>query len=67
LLSLINNILDLNKLEARKVEILETSFNLEKRISDVLIALKNSADDKNTKLHFNFDPGYTEEIKRGSS
>jgi nitrogen-specific signal transduction histidine kinase len=63
LLSLINNILDLNKLEARKVEILETSFNLEKRISDVLIALKNSADDKNTKLHFNFDPDIPKKLK----
>lgn len=63
LLSLINNILDLNKLEARKVEILETSFNLEKRISDVLIALKNSADEKNTKLHFNFDPEIPKKLK----
>ena len=63
LLSLINNILDLNKLEARKVEILETSFNLEKRISDVLVALKNSADDKKTNLHFNFDPEIPKKIK----
>lgn len=63
LLSLINNILDLNKLEARKVEVLETSFNLEKRISDVLIALKNSADDKKTTLHFNFDPNIPKKLK----
>ena len=63
LLSLINNILDLNKLEAKKVEIMETSFNLEKRISDVLIALKNSADDKNTTLHFDFDPDIPEKLK----
>ncbi len=55
LLSLINNILDLNKLEANKVEIVESTFNLEKRMSDVLIALKNSADEKKTKLHFDFD------------
>ncbi|MCM8567930.1 ATP-binding protein [Gramella jeungdoensis] len=55
LLSLINNILDLNKLEANKVEIVKSSFNLEKRMSDVLIALKNSADEKKTKLHFDFD------------
>ena len=55
LLSLINNILDLNKLEANKVEIVKSNFDLEKRMSDVLVALKNSADEKNTKLHFNFD------------
>lgn len=63
LLSLINNILDLNKLEAKKVEIHDTSFNLEKRISDVLIALKNSADDKKTKLHFLFDPEIPKKLK----
>ncbi|CAL67661.1 ATP-binding protein [Christiangramia forsetii] len=55
LLSLINNILDLNKLEANKVEIVKTDFDLEKRMSDVLIALKNSADERNTKIHFDFD------------
>jgi len=63
LLSLINNILDLNKLEANKMEILDTSFNLEKRISDVLIALKNSADIKNTKMHFSFDPQIPKKLK----
>ncbi len=55
LLSLINNILDLNKLEANKVEIVNSTFNLQKRISDVMVALKNSADEKNTKIHFEFD------------
>ncbi|WP_300436771.1 ATP-binding protein [Christiangramia sp.] len=55
LLSLINNILDLNKLEANKVEIVKSDFDLKKRMSDVLIALKNSADEKNTKIHFDFD------------
>ncbi|HKL36204.1 MAG TPA: ATP-binding protein [Salegentibacter sp.] len=63
LLSLINNILDLNKLEANKVEIMEASFNLKKRISDVLVALKNSADEKNTKIHFDYDDSIPEELK----
>ncbi len=63
LLSLINNILDLNKLEAKKVEVLDTSFNLEKRISDVLVALKNSADDKKTRLHYDFDPAIPKKLK----
>lgn len=63
LLSLINNILDLNKLEAKKVEMLESSFNLEKRITDVLVALKNSAEDKKTKLHLEFDSEVPAKIK----
>ncbi|GHA46468.1 histidine kinase [Salinimicrobium marinum] len=63
LLSLINNILDLNKLEANKVELLETSFNLKKRISDVLIALKNSAEDKKTKMHLDFEDSIPKKLK----
>ncbi len=63
LLSLINNILDLNKLEAKKVEMLESSFNLKKRIRDVLVALKNSAEDKRTKLHLEFEQDVPQKLK----
>ncbi len=55
LLSLINNILDLNKLEANKVEIEKTTFSLKKRLNNVLIALKKSADDRKNSLHLEFD------------
>jgi signal transduction histidine kinase/ActR/RegA family two-component response regulator len=55
LLSLINNILDLNKLEANKVEVEKMTFDLKKRINDVLVALKKSADDKKTILKLEFD------------
>ncbi len=55
LLSLINNILDLNKLEANKVEVEQTEFNIKKRIDDVLVALDKSAKDKGNKLNLEFD------------
>lgn len=55
LLSLINNILDLNKLEANKVELEKKTFSLKKRVEDVMIALKKSALDKNNKLLLDFD------------
>ncbi len=63
LLSLINNILDLNKLEANKVELENTSFNLKKRINDVLIALGKSAKDRNNKLHYKFDDSIPQKLK----
>ncbi len=62
LLSLINNILDLNKLEANKVELEETSFNLRKRVEDVLFALEKSAKDKGNKLHLEFDEDIPPEL-----
>ena len=63
LLSLINNILDLNKLEAKKVDIESISFNLKKRISDVLIALNKAANNQKNVLSFNFDPSIPKKIK----
>ena len=62
LLSLINNILDLNKLEANKVEIEKTTFSLKKRINDVLIALKKTAEDRKNSLHFEYDESIPEEL-----
>lgn len=62
LLSLINNILDLNKLEANKVEVEETIFNIKKRIKDVLFALGKSARDKGNKLHLDYDDSIPEKL-----
>ncbi len=62
LLSLINNILDLNKLEANKVEIEKTTFSLKKRINDVLIALKKTAEDRKNSLHFEYDDTIPEKL-----
>jgi len=62
LLSLINNILDLNKLEANKVEIEKTTFSLKKRINDVLVALKKTAEDRKNSLHLEFDETIPEKL-----
>jgi signal transduction histidine kinase/CheY-like chemotaxis protein len=62
LLSLINNILDLNKLEANKVEIEKIPFNLKKRIDGVLTALKKSAEAKHNILNYEFDPSLPQEV-----
>ena len=63
LLSLINNILDFNKLEAKKVTVENIPFNLKKRISDVLIALTKPAANQNNILEFSFDTTIPIEVK----
>jgi len=62
LLSLINNILDLNKLEANKVEVEYTTFNLKKRVDDVLFALSRSAEERGNKLKLNYDTDIPEQL-----
>ncbi len=66
LLSLINNILDLNKLEANKVEVEVSSFNLKKRITDVLIALNKAANDRNNKINLIYESSIPNRIKGDS-
>ena len=55
LLTFINDILQINKIEANKVEIEPESFNLKKKINNIVLALNNSANDNNIKIHFEFD------------
>lgn len=62
LLSLINNILDLNKLEAKKVELEKRAFNLKKRVKGVIISMKDAADGKKNELHLEYDDAIPEEI-----
>ncbi len=57
LLTFINDILQINKIEANKVEIEPELFNLKTKIENVISALTNQANDNNVKLHFEFDQG----------
>ena len=55
LLTFINDILQINKIEANKVDIEPEPFNLKKKINNIILALNNSAQDNNIKLHFEYD------------
>ncbi|MBU3821899.1 response regulator [Flavobacteriaceae bacterium XHP0103] len=55
LLAFINDILQINKIEANKVELEPEPFNLKKKINNIILALNNSAQDNNVKIHFEYD------------
>ena len=55
LLTFINDILQINKIEANKVEVEPEPFNLKKKINNIVLALNNSAEDNNVKIHFEYD------------
>jgi hypothetical protein len=60
LLTFINDILQINKIEANKVELDPEIFNLKNKIENVMSALDNSAKDNGTKLHFDYEDGLPE-------
>lgn len=60
LLTFINDILQINKIEANKVEVEPEAFNLKKKIANVVAALNNSALDNNIKIHFDYEKGLPE-------
>ena len=55
LLTFINDILQINKIEANKVEVEPEVFNLKKKVANVIAALNNSAVDNSIKIHFEYD------------
>ena len=55
LLTFINDILQINKIEANKVELDPEIFNLKHKVENVVAALNNSAMDNNIIMHTNYD------------
>lgn len=55
LLTFINDILQINKIEANKVNLEPEPFNLKKKINNIILALNNSATDNNISLHFEYE------------
>ena len=55
LLTFINDILQINKIEANKVELDPEEFNLKTKIENVVAALQNSAKDNNSSIHFDYE------------
>lgn len=55
LLTFINDILQINKIEANKVDLDPEIFNLKKKVENVISALSNSALDNNIQLHYEYD------------
>jgi len=60
LLTFINDILQINKIEATKVEVENEVFNLKKKIANIISALNNTAVLNNVKIHFKFEEGLPE-------
>ncbi|SCY22690.1 Signal transduction histidine kinase [Nonlabens sp. Hel1_33_55] len=63
LLSLIDNILDFNKLEANKVELEQIPFDLKKRVEDITTSLSNQSKDQGNSLSLEFDNSIPSRIK----
>ena len=61
LLNFINDILQINKIDADKLEPLQIEFNLKKVLSDVISSLQQSAKENKTKIILDYDeaiPGH---------
>ncbi|MEN8191022.1 MAG: PAS domain S-box protein, partial [Thermodesulfobacteriota bacterium] len=62
LLVLINNILDISKIEAGKMELTPARFSLDEKINELIALLSYKAREHNVKLHYSIGPDIPETI-----
>jgi len=62
LLTLINDILDLSKIEAGKLTLKFTKFKLSKLVSDIIQMLRSKASEKGLQIEINIDPSLPDEL-----
>ncbi len=55
LLTFINDILDVNKIEAQKVDLETEVFNLKSKAKNIILALSNAQPKNNVKIHLDYD------------
>ena len=67
LLTLINNVLDLSKLESNKFEIENIPFNLNRTLNEVVKLMKVKAEEKEIFLNLNISPNVPEEVVSDSN
>ncbi|MGB3607127.1 ATP-binding protein [Psychroserpens sp.] len=60
LLTFINDILQINKIEANKVDLDPVLFNLKTKVENVCSALNNSAMDNNIQMHYEYEKALPE-------
>ena len=57
LLEIVNGILDISKIEANKLEIMNNKYNLQKVLDELIVLTKGRLGDKPLDFRFKFDPG----------
>ncbi len=62
LLTIINDILDLSKIEEGKMKLEKIAFNLKKEVNDVIALFGKKAQEKGLNLHVSFDPGIPDAV-----
>ena len=62
LLNFINDILQINKIDADKLEPLNIDFKLQKILADVVDSLQQNANEKKTKLILDYDPNIPQQL-----